>query len=304
MTSTVTDISDNAFYGTGLTSLVIPSTVTRIGTQAFANCTALTNIVLERYGTLGYTTLGLNCFNGTTGINYQNFASIHDMYVNGYGNNLGDVFRSGPYRDYSDPSALTITYYGAGFDNSAVDYAITGACFNEGSKILCLNPISNEEEYVLVQNLKKGDIVKTYLHGYRKVDVICTGKLRNNLHFFGRYMCKMRKTETNDLIEDLIVTGAHSLLVDKLSEEEYVQTIDIFSKKWKIPFKIDDKYLLLAGISDKFEIMTEDFVYTYYHFCLENDGNNEARYGVWANGILVETPCKKNILNFRNVLYI
>ena len=328
--STVTDILDNAFFGcTNLTHALIPSSVTRIGnssfegcikltdgiipssvtsigTRAFYGCSSLTDVFFNRFATNfggpGATTLGLNCFSGTTSINYTNFACLHTIYNNGY---TESSLRSGLYKDYSetDPDVQPTEYFGAGFDNSAVDYAITGACFNEDTKILCFNPETNEEYYTPIQNLKKGDLVKTYLHGYRKIDIICTGKLRNNIYYFGKYMCKMRKTETNSLIEDLIVTGAHALLVDELSEEERLKTTEVFSK-WRIPFILDEKYLLLAGISDKFEIMKEDIVYTYYHFCVENDGNDETRYGVWANGVLVETPCKKNILEFRNVSYM
>ena len=39
-------------------------------------------------------------------------------------------------------------------------------------------------------------------------------------------------------------------------------------------------------------------VYTYYHFILENNGDDEERFGVWANGILTETPPKKKFISF------
>ena len=294
---TITDIEDGAFAETGLTYVDIPSSVTLIGTEAFMDCIYLTSVTLARYGSLGYTTLGLNCFKGTISINSTNFSSLHTIYTNGY---TEESLRSGLYQDYRDPNALVISYTGAGFDNSAVDYAITGSCFNEDTKILCFNPETSLEYYIPIQNLKKGDLVKTYLHGYRKVDVMCKGKLRNNTKWFTTCMYKMSKTETNDLIEDLIVVGGHSLLVDKLSEEEYLRTCPI----WNTPLKIDEKYLLLAGITDKFERIEGNDVYTYYHFCVENDGNDETRYGIWASGALVETPCKRDILSYKNVVYI
>jgi hypothetical protein len=295
--STVTEIQAGAFKGTGITEVLIPSSVTSIGNEAFADCTSLTNVVLNRYGALGFTTLGENCFSGTTLINSTNFACLHTINVNGY---TEEQLRNGPYQDYRDPNAPVITYTGAGFDNGAVDYALHGSCFNEDTKILCFNPETNLEEYVPIQNLKKGDLVKTYLHGYRKVDIMCKGKLRNNTKWFTTCMYKMSKTETNELIEDLIVVGGHALLVDKLNEEEYLRTCSI----WGSPLIIDEKYLLLAGITDKFEIMEGNDVYTYYHFCVENDGNDETRYGIWASGALVETPCKKDIITFKNVVYI
>lgn len=45
--ATVTEIPDYAFAGTGLTSVTIPATVTRIGAYAFAGCDGLTEIVFE-----------------------------------------------------------------------------------------------------------------------------------------------------------------------------------------------------------------------------------------------------------------
>ena len=55
---------------------------------------------------------------------------------------------------------------------------------------------------------------------------------------------------------------------------------------------IDDKYLLLSCVSKDFKKIENINLYIYYHFILENNGNNEERYGVWANGILTETPNK------------
>lgn len=295
-------IAEGAFAETGLTSIIIPSKCTTIEAQAFMDCTSLVDVSFNRFGLSvggpGCTTLGLDCFKNTSAINYQNFACLHDAYTNaGY---LEESLRSGPYQDYRFENAPVINYTGAGFDNGAVDYAITGSCFNEDTKILCFNPETSLEYYEPIQNLKKGDLVKTYLHGYRKVDVMCKGKLRNNTKWFTTCMYKMCKTETNELTEDLIVVGGHALLVDKLSEEEYLRTCSI----WGTPLKIDEKYLLLAGITDKFERIEGDIVFTYYHFCVENDGDDETRYGIWANGTLVETPCKKDIIVFKNVVYM
>ena len=44
-------------------------------------------------------------------------------------------------------------------------------CFNQGTKILCCNK-NLKEEYISIENLKKGDLVKTYKHGYKKIDLI------------------------------------------------------------------------------------------------------------------------------------
>ena len=101
-------------------------------------------------------------------------------------------------------------------------------------------------------------------------------------------------------MEDLIITGGHSILVDSLTENqlEKYKRDNIFQNGDN---KIDDKYLLLASYSDKFEKILDNNTYTYYHFTLENDGNNDARYGVWADGILTETPSKNYYLSKQSI---
>ena len=156
-------------------------------------------------------------------------------------------------------------------------------CFNYDTKILCENDI-----YRPIQDLKKGDIVKTYKYGYRKIDMIGKNKMVNNPD--SKFNC-MYKTG------DLIITGGHSILVDSLTEDqlEKYKRDNIFQNGDEK--KIDDKYLLLASYSDRFEKILDNNTYTYYHFTLENDGNNDARYGVWADGILTETPSKNYYLS-------
>ena len=104
----------------------------------------------------------------------------------------------------------------------------------------------------------------------------------------------MVKTSTNGLLEDLIVTGGHSLLVDEISNEEQKRYDEMglteFSK-----ITIDNKRLLLSCVSDQFVPMQDREVYTYYHLLLENNDDDEERFGIWANGILTETPNEKTV---------
>jgi hypothetical protein len=167
------------------------------------------------------------------------------------------------------------------------------SCFNEGTKILCLNK-NLEEEYIPIENLRKGDLVKSYKHGYRKIDLIGKNPMINNPEKWWECMYKIEKTETNELIEDLIVTGGHAILVDDLGN--YKKKNDkIFGKT---PM-IDNKYLLLSSVSNYFKKLENNNLYIYYHFILENNGNNDERFGVWANGILTETPSKKQFTNHK-----
>jgi hypothetical protein len=159
-------------------------------------------------------------------------------------------------------------------------------CFNEGTKIWCLK--YGVDEYIPIEQLRKGDIVKTYKYGYRKIDLIGKNYLWNNPDNFRHCMYKMVKTDSNNLIDDLIVTGGHSILVDDLGKcKEYNQQLFHGTPM------IENKYLLLASASNEFVQITDSNKYTYYHLILENNEDDDERFGIWANGVLTETPSKK-----------
>ncbi len=163
------------------------------------------------------------------------------------------------------------------------------ACFNEGTDILILNK-DLQEEYVPVETLKKGDLVKSYKHGYRRIEMIGKNKMSNNPEKFGECMYRMEKTDTNGLTKDLLLTGWHSVLVDSLGDCEEQ------NKKF-IKGKLDDKYFLLCSVSKDFKKIETREEFTYYHFYLENDGDESRRFGVYSNGLLTETPSKKHYHN-------
>ena len=163
------------------------------------------------------------------------------------------------------------------------------SCFNEGTQILCLNK-ELKDEYVKIEELRKGDLVKCYKGGYRRIDMIGKGSMINNRDNWKSCMYKMSKTEENGLIEDLIVTGGHSILVDELGEYKEGNEEGFGCKS---AIMIDDKYLLLASVSPSFEKVEDSNVYTYYHFVVENDGDDSKSYGVWGNGVLTESMSKE-----------
>jgi len=161
-------------------------------------------------------------------------------------------------------------------------------CFNEGTKILCMNQ-QLIDKYNRIELLRIGDFVKTYKHGYRKIHKIIKGSFKNNPKKWNMCMYKMAKTPSNGLTDDLIVTGGHSLLVDAISDKEQKKYdemgISEFSK-----ITIDNKHLLLSCCSDQFAPIQDTKKYNYYHLLLENNNDEEERFGIWANGILSETP--------------
>ena len=152
-------------------------------------------------------------------------------------------------------------------------------------------------------------MVKTYKHGYKKIDLIGKNKMFNNPNNLCKIgdacintcMYKMIKTDTNGLTEDLIITGIHSILVDELGENSELMNY-IFSF-CNLDDKIDGKYKLLACKSKDFIKMEDNNIYTYYHLCLENGGNDDIKYVIWANGVLTETTSKNDFLhaNLKNL---
>ena len=62
----------------------------------------------------------------------------------------------------------------------------------------------------------------------------------------------------------------------------------------------DDKYLLLAGFSNKFEKIMDTNEYEIYHVCCEDEGNNDLHYGIYANGILAESTDEITLSRIEN----
>jgi hypothetical protein len=232
--------------------------------------------------TLSFSNTGCNF----TSVNLQNTLEKSVPYFNLY-SYIDDIYY---------PAILFALDGGDITTNILITPITDPSCYNEGTKILCLNKMG-EEEYIPIENLRKGDLVKSYKHGYRKIELIGKKYMINNPSIFNKCMYKMEKTNENGLIEDLIVTGGHCILVDNLGSYKKENDKLLGSR-----LMIDDKYLLLSSVSNKFIKLDNTNLYTYYHFILENKGDDNVRYGVWANGILTETPSKKQFIKHKYTL--
>jgi len=153
-------------------------------------------------------------------------------------------------------------------------------CFSENTKILTNNG------YKQIKDLQIGDMVKTLLNDYKPIVVIGKQKIEH-------FSCKERikdqlyKYSVNtysEIFEDLILTGGHSILVDKLTEEQQIKT----KEYWNDLLKTDDKYRLLSVIDEKSDVYETSGIYTVYHIALDSD-DCSINYGIYANGLLVET---------------
>jgi hypothetical protein len=166
--------------------------------------------------------------------------------------------------------------------------ALTEPCFLEGSNIL------TDKGYVPVEQLKVGDMVKTVNHGFVAIQALSSGKT-NQLSVEKRldyqlYVCPTKNFP--EAFEDLVITGFHSILVkDFPSEEEKKETEHMLSG---LPIT-DGYYLLPSRVDRRTEIYDKPGMHNVYHVCLECE-DDDKNYGIYANGILVESISKNHLL--------
>jgi hypothetical protein len=177
--------------------------------------------------------------------------------------------------------------YNYNINSFTLTYSI---CFKEDSLILCL--INNEEKYVKVQELRPNMLVKTYEEGYVAIDTIGWFNLDNSniieddRHPNGLY--ELSKEMYPDLLENLVMTGRHCILVDDLGKEELCQ--QNFSKN----VMIQDKYKLPCVANKNAIRYNQNGIFKIWSFCLEAE-DNKKNYGIYVNGLLVESTSKNVI---------
>jgi len=165
-------------------------------------------------------------------------------------------------------------------------------CFKSDSKILCYK--NGYEIYVDVQNLRKGDLLKTFKHGYVAVNMIGTSKMYNsgNLSRGKNRLYKCTSEHYPEMIEeDLILTGCHSILMQRFAtSEQREKTREIIGQI----YLTDGKVRLPACVDERAVPYEVEGVFDIWHIALEND-DYYMNYGIYANGLLVET-CSKRFL--------
>jgi len=178
-------------------------------------------------------------------------------------------------------AALSGSLAVAGTSNG-IYYTSSPLCYEKNTLVLVLE--NEEEVYKKVSELKVGDIVKTYKNGNKKVKLVRSFKYKplnkDNDVFF---LYKMKE-------HNVILTGGHSLLVDELTEQEQLN-----NDKYGFKQNIEDKKLVLACSSEKFEKIEDDLEYELWHFALENDDINK-HYGVYINNGILSESCSEEVI--------
>jgi hypothetical protein len=177
-------------------------------------------------------------------------------------------------------------------------YPSNSVCFLEGTKILCLK--DDVETYMPIETMQAGTLVKTRLDGYKKVELIGKNVIVNPGHSdrVEARLYKLSPSQYSELHDDLFITGAHAVLVETITDK---QREELTKQAGKI-FITDKKYRLMAMFDGRAEPWASEGTYTIWHFALEHE-NIVMNYGVYANGLLVET-CSINTMRTKSNLSI
>jgi len=178
------------------------------------------------------------------------------------------------------------------FNNVPVRYP----CFMEGTQILCFK--NNKEVYRPIQELRKGDLVKTISNGYLPIYMIGTSEFKNPGHNarVPNRLYKYTSEKYPELFEDLYITGCHSILVPFLTDEEWDNTKELLGDI----FITDNHFRLMACLDENSEPYCKAAYINIYHIALENT-SYYMNYGVYANGLLVESCSKRYLTELSNM---
>ena len=259
-TYNVKSTKPHAFAYTAITEVVIPLSYELIGRDSFRDCSKLTKIIFLGVRTTSTNPIVIekNAFlNLPTKLNSSTPVTLY----------TSPLSRNNPVYDYF------YKLYG-----DTINYSET-PCFKEDTKIL------TDKGYVAIQDLRKGDMVKTLHDDYKAIAMIGSEEIHHNSkdERNRNQLFKYSSTNHPEVFEDLVITGGHSVLVDSLHENEEKET-----KQWinECDMKVDNKCRLLAFVDETCDIYEVDGPHTIYHFALEGDYHKN--YGVYANGLLVE----------------
>jgi hypothetical protein len=167
-------------------------------------------------------------------------------------------------------------------------------CFLQGSKILRFNPETYQEEYAPIETLRKDDLIPTAESGYKLIQAIGHRPIphpKNDPNPSNR-LYTFTNTNCPTIFEPLHITGEHCTLHRNISAEkrklitEHMGDVYITEEFYRIPAHLDDRAEPYEGLDEPATI---------WHFALENEYDTY-NYGVYANGLLVESSSIRSLL--------
>jgi len=171
-------------------------------------------------------------------------------------------------------------------DNNLLRYNPYGICFLKGTRILC------EDGYKPIEEIVAGELVKTLFHGYIPVDTVKHSTVYNpdTMERTRERLYLLSKSVYPSLLDNLVVTGGHSILVPELTAPQRKAIIDEFGTV----FVTENQYRLMASVDERSVPYPFEGTFDIYHICLENE-QEQGNYGIYANGLLVESCPKRHI---------
>jgi len=257
--------------------------------------------VSEKGFRVGTPTTGIAYYaNQYDALNDLNFLGFNTSYVLGTGGPYGPYITWRIASNSTGSSSQEVVYInGNELDPAGLYYVYASIpCFLEGTKILC--EVDGKDTYIPIEELRCGTLVKTSRDGYKRIECIGKGPLYNpgNSERSENRLYKCMSTEYPELNEDLYITGCHSILVDTITDAEKEATVKSLGKI----YITDKKYRLIASIDSRAKPWNCEGTYTIWHFALEN-ADIRMNYGVYANGLLVES-CSINSIKTKSNLIL
>jgi len=157
--------------------------------------------------------------------------------------------------------------------------------------------MNNKLRYLPIENLNQYTYVYTQRSGFKRIKYLIKMKLLNNEIRTINKLYISKKSKNEKLINDLYVTGSHAILKESITEVENKKMLRLLNKlvDYKYNRMLDEKHKVIACFDNQFEQYNEQGYFNIYHIVLENNGDVEKNYGIYANGILVESTNEKTI---------
>ena len=249
----------------------------------------LTNFNISSLSTLPNTTTNYEAVlvnvNSVNGLNQQNVTGIFSNNGKSYVWTLTYV-PAGSTNTFNSVISISGTNYSS-YDLTISNYP----CFKEGSKIL------TDNGYKLIQDLRKGDLVKTLKHGFLPINLIGKREIyhpASKERIKDQLYCCSNDAFEEVLEEPLILTGCHSILVENSTSVVNAEQIEKVKEVNGGIYLTDDMLRIPACLDLRASVYPVPGTYMIYHLALEND-DHYMNYGIYANGLLVET-CSKRYL--------